>query len=222
MAPVRVPPKQRPAILQLSMFSDEQFEFLLTAVSPHEETLSRSRVALATAESLGIKPEESSLLIRALLGAHVVYRRESKSTYDVAGEIASDPSLKLDETQQVRVRQRLAILLGVGQLATLSAASQLFNEDQQTFCTARTLSDIRPVFDIDTDELQSSSVVIKHSLKIWFHRNGPERETFYVTLDERDLQHLTAVLSRAMDKAQVLRSMARAAGLQVVEVEESH
>lgn len=69
-----------------------------------------------------------------------------------------------------------------------------------TFCRARTISEVRPVF-TEGDALKPEAAIIVHQLNIVFH-SGPklDENEFFVTLDSEDLIALKNVVDRALRK----------------------
>lgn len=222
MRPIRVPLKQRPAFCLLARLEETAFSAILSAVAPVGETIARSQIVAAAGQSGEIDDDDAALLLTALLEAHAVTRGRRASPGDVATSIADDSSLELQASERSVLRDRLTALLEVDQLALLSRAAQLIAEDAHTFCAALTISDLRPVFAIDVEPPEPAGMAVTHSLKIYYHNDGPERETFTVRLDERALRDLGAVLGRALEKGHALRNMASKSGLPIIDVEQNH
>src|SRR5690606_37680681 len=78
-----------------------------------------------------------------------------------------------------------------------SKAWVVIREYERTYCSGRVLTDLRPVFGLDSD--QPAAFVVAHNLRISFHR-GDELEEFFVALRSKDLQDLKQVLERASQK----------------------
>ena len=100
---------------------------------------------------------------------------------------------------------RLVRLLQLEAISVASRAASLQQEQEHTFCNARILTDIRPVFGERTDQSPVGAVVL-HTLKISYHHSR-ELKDFYVALDSDDVRTLQEVLSRAEEKAETLDSV---------------
>lgn len=201
---------------------DGQFDAVVGAVSVESDTLARARLAAAVAHALGWDEPEAGILVDALLGAHSVHQGRKASASAVAGKIAEESALKLLDDEQPVLAARLTRLLGVEPLAILSRAAQLLAEDEQTYCRARSLSDLRPVFLVGSEPPEAVGVVIRHTLQIRYHVDGLDTKGFFLTVDEAALRDLRAVIDRAIAKGEELRKVASASGMRIVDVEESH
>jgi len=222
MRPVRVPAPHRKSIRRIALFNDAEFKALEEAVSGEGQSIARERLNTTVAEALSCDRDDASVLIDALLGAHSVHQRGEDSAEAVAAAIAKDPALELAEPEKSIVVARLTRLLDQEQLVALSRAVQLLREDEQAFCVARTLSDLRPVFRPGSTPPEAIGVVIRHTLQLRYHTDGPKTDAYFLTVDKSSLLRLRATVDRALAKDQALRQMAESSGLRIIDVEESH
>jgi hypothetical protein len=97
-----------------------------------------------------------------------------------------------------RFDERMSRVLHCKSVQITAKALQILLDNPNTYCTARTLSEVRPVFN---DELEPQAAVILHHLKLVYHK-GPDRqrEELFVALDRDALEQLHRVLSRAIAK----------------------
>jgi hypothetical protein len=222
MSPIRVPPRHRDAIRQVARINDEEFSSLLAALVPDvDEQIIRSQFNAQVGGAVGLDSDDSSVLMAALIGAHSVQLRRNGSPEEIAQGIAGDPLLKLDDTEKTVLSDRLSAILKNEPLSILARATQLLGEEGQRFCTAITLSDLRPVF-TKNSEPEAIGLVIKHTIKIDYHTNGPETESFFVTVDDHDLLVLRESIDRALAKGRAMRTIAKSSGKRVIDVEDSH
>jgi hypothetical protein len=113
-----------------------------------------------------------------------------------------------------KLKERLTLLLELdGSLGVTTKALDVMMEHERTYCKARILSDIRPVFVGDT----ASSAVIIHNLQLGFHYGGKHQE-IYIALDTDDLQQLKSVIVRAEKKTSVLQQMLEKSGTEYLPV----
>jgi hypothetical protein len=84
-------------------------------------------------------------------------------------------------------------------------ALALMQEHERTFCQARIITDIRPVFGSEVSK-PPRAVVVAHTLRISYHE-GDERKDFYVALDSDDIESLRELLDRADAKARSLEDV---------------
>lgn len=222
MPVARIPPPHRKFIRRIASIDNTAFDELLLAVSSFEGDLTRSRFSSAVAAAFDCGTSEAGVFVDALLGAHSLLQRSHDASKTVAATIAKDSTLDLGDEEQTLLAERLGRLLEVDTLATMSRAAQLFAEDQQAFCRAQTVSDLRPIFAVGSEPLHPVGVVIHHTLQIRYHSDSPSTEGFFVTVDESALRDLRNVLDRALAKGQALRKVAKSSGLRIVEVEDTH
>lgn len=224
MRPVRVPPSDRDAIRRVARMADSDFETLVRVFQAEGDTLSRSDLVSAVSGALDLKTNDAEVLLAAFLGAQSVRFRRKASAAEVAGAVSQDSNLELSDDESSKLGERLARILDVNEVAVLARAAELLAEDDKTFCQARTLSDLRPVFAFGGEELEMAGVLIRHSLKLRYHVEGrvADTEAFFLTVDEAALRELRDTLDRAIEKGRVLRATATAAGLRVVDIEDAH
>jgi hypothetical protein len=221
MPTVKVPALHRESIRRIARLDDEGFKVLQgaldTAATP---VLARSDLTKAVSTALDLDDRRALLMVDALLGAQGVLQRRGASPAEIGLAIASDGALKLSDDESAALSSRLERLLSADQLALLAHAAGLLAEDDRTFCRARTLSDMRPVFS-ESDPPEMNAVLIHHSLKIAVHVDHG-MESFYVTIDNRGLVNLREAIDRAIAKGQALSAVAESAGLLVVDMEGNH
>ncbi len=118
------------------------------------------------------------------------------------------PNFKIPEG--VDFTERLAALLALDSLNSIALkAKELQAESERTFCDARIITDVRPVFGENIED--SPAMIIVHTLKIGFHESG--HKDIYVALDAGDIANLKKTLQRAEDKANKLKAILDKAGL---------
>lgn len=222
MGPIKVPTYHRDSIRRIARLAPGEFEGLAAALeAASRSVLARSGLGNGVAEALTIDREAAQVLVDALIGAGGVRQRRNATAKEIAGAIAADATLKLEDQEAQALSQRLARLLDVPNVMLLTHAAGLLSEDDRTFCSARTLSDLRPVFDTESDPPQMTGVLIRHSLKIRVHTEN-DTESFFVTIDKRGLLDLREAIDRAIAKGEVLTATASGASLKLLDMEGSH
>lgn len=122
-----------------------------------------------------------------------------------AMESLDSDEFRLPHAERELFRTRLLTLLGAEFFAVISKAVDLATEDERTFCQARILTDLRPVFGSHIEDGLKGMVVV-HLLKLDYHQSSPAHHQFYVALNAQDLRELRRVIDRAEAKANTLRS----------------
>jgi hypothetical protein len=117
-----------------------------------------------------------------------------------------DSELRLPHAERADFAGKLLTLLNADLFALVAKAHDLATEDERTFCHARILTDLRPVFGQNVDE-GPKAMIVMHTLKLAYHEQGKEKHhDFYVSLDAEDLRTLRKLLDRAEAKAKALNS----------------
>lgn len=116
---------------------------------------------------------------------------------------------RLSDDDCVAFKRCLSDLLTADVFSIGTKARVLMQDHERTFCRARILTDIRPVFGPEVSE-SPKAVVVVHSLKISYHE-GRELKDFYVALDSDDIESLRKLVDRADSKAKSLESVIEAA-----------
>jgi hypothetical protein len=118
---------------------------------------------------------------------------------------------RLSDDDCVAFKRRLSDLLSTDVFSIGAKALVLSREQERTFCRARIITDIRPVFGADVTQQPKAAVLI-HTFRISYHEGNLLRD-FYVLLDSEDIEALRELLDRADAKAKSLESVIKAANV---------
>lgn len=124
-----------------------------------------------------------------------------------AMEVLPQEELKLPHSEREQFKEKLRTLLSSEFFSIVAKAYDLATEER-TFCTARILTDLRPVFGARVEDGPQAMVVL-HTLKLVYHEGSKRHEEFFVALDADDLKALRKVIDRAEAKADTLRPAVR-------------
>jgi len=115
---------------------------------------------------------------------------------------------RLDHAHRQDFASKLLTLLNAEVFGLVAKAHDLVTEDERTFCHARILTDLRPVFGSIVED-GPKAMIVMHTLKLAFHQQGSRDDhgEFYVTLDADDLRSLRKIIDRAEAKAQSLSTL---------------
>lgn len=129
--------------------------------------------------------------------------------------IALQEALEFAVAEVPAFEGRLARLLTITLLGIASKATILKAEYERKFCTARILTDARPVY-LESPSNPPSAMMIMHNLRVTFHDDtGAMRET-YITMDDDDLATMRELVDRAEEKSKSLRSVFEKANIKIV------
>jgi hypothetical protein len=121
---------------------------------------------------------------------------------------------KFTEEEFTAFKARIEKLLDIDSVSMSAKASILETDYENTFCEAKILTDLRPVFGASIED-QPAGFVLTHTLKISYHDDSTRHREFYITLDEDDLSNMRDVLNRAEKKAGSLRSLLAKIGVRL-------
>ena len=214
MAKIRIPEAAVPALQIIATLDDGNFSALIAVFTRAKPTLKPWQfLDQIDSGDIGISERTVAEVFDALIGLYMAKDGHGVSANEMSediGEAVLDIENKEFDFKPVKTKlvERLKVLLGFDKsLAVTAKALDVMTEDERTYCEARILSDVRPVF---TASLKSpSGAVIIHNLKISFHSNR-EHEDFYVAMDTDDLKNLKAAIERAEEKTAALESLIEA------------
>lgn len=110
----------------------------------------------------------------------------------------------LNSQQFKSLKSNLFLILSNSQNLKLTfKAIELAHESENVFRTSKVLTDIRLIFNEDTNDKERHSIIL-HRLHINFRKNK-KPDDIYLTLDLNDLQDLKNVIDRAIKKEEALR-----------------
>jgi hypothetical protein len=127
-----------------------------------------------------------------------------------AMESLDNPEQHLAHSDRPDFAGKLLTLLNAEVFALVAKAHDLVTENERTFCHARILTDLRPIFGSVVEDGPRAAIVM-HTLKLAFHQQGSNDDhgEFYVALDADDLQTLRKLIDRAEAKAKSLAAANR-------------
>jgi hypothetical protein len=126
---------------------------------------------------------------------------EAKS---MAEEVALSDELSLERDQQATFQERLTALLCSPSIRFTAKALELSVDYENVFSDCRILTDVRPVFPDDLEDM--AAAVIVDNLRIsYFDRDG-DLSTFFLAMDQKDLLALREEIDRALEKNKSMRS----------------
>lgn len=218
-----VPERYHAGLTSLIRIEDEPFQELLSAL--YEEPPALDYVELASK----IAPKVSTVssddvynileLLDSLYGnmarfgtpveelAEAVYRSVEQDDAE---------ALRLPEEGSERLKECLVQLLNIDALDATRKALDVLLEHEHTLHSARIMSDIRPIFGLDTDDDPIGAVVVQ-MLKLSYHDESEDVKEIYLALDTRDIDILIDILQRANSKADTLGRVLKRAGVPYID-----
>ncbi|MDF5709757.1 MAG: hypothetical protein PUP90_19340 [Nostoc sp. S4] len=131
--------------------------------------------------------------------------------------IEQDAEFIVNPEQIERFQQRLSTLLKALENIAFSLdisdkASDLLIEHERIFSDSRIITDIRPIFDSETERKVEAAILI-HTLKIQY-RDAEGTKEFYLGLDSDDLDILYQQIGIAIDNRDALESVLKKAEIE--------
>ncbi len=218
MAVVRIPDPYQAGVSALAAMPESAFTQLREALSraPSSFTDQRELTAWISSEVKNVPPADLTRLIRSLAS---LYRLQSRQPNRSAQQLATEVALAAREIPNFQAKEgvdlaaRLAELLVLESLNTTAfKAKELQSESERTFCEARIITDIRPVFGENLDD--PPTMMIVQTLKVGFHE--PEHKDVFIALDSDDILSLKKTLDRAELKAKKLKSLLDSSGMRSI------
>ena len=132
---------------------------------------------------------------------------------DLMDAIRQNPNLQLSQKGTPKLRSLLERIMSIDSLNMVAKAGRLQRDVERLYCTAKILSDIRPVFGSDP-AARPVGAVLTHTLKVRYHEGeGKEHREFHVVLDSNDLDGIGDTIQRAQAKDKSLRELLKSAQL---------
>jgi len=159
----------------------------------------------------GVSPKDAKQLMDVLNDMHRIRAFSEVGIERFVSDICETlrEQNQLEQSDEPKLRERLARVLEIGALAIAAKASVLQAEHEHRFCSARILTDARPVYGHDQSPSDPPpAMIITHTLKVSYHE-GPRGHLndIYFSLGSRDLAELVELLHRAQEKAKSLHGV---------------
>jgi hypothetical protein len=160
------------------------------------------------------RPAEFKQIGEALVSLYGAKSARDVSIEDFAEEVCEamesipEENLRLSHTERAQFKEKLLTLLNADVFGFITKIRDLTIEHERTFCHARIMTDMRPVFDSRIED-GPRAILVTHLLRLAYHEGSEKPKDFYVSLDANDLRTLRQLIDRAEAKAKALRSAAK-------------
>jgi hypothetical protein len=208
LAELTIPKEHQPILNRIRTIPDESLRTLVS-------TFERSPGSVPAIE--GLTSDEAEGIREVVMELYRV-----REFFDMGiSEFVSEIATNLLEVEGFPVAElpafenRLTKLLTIESVSIATRAASLKVEYERRFCSARMLTDARPIYGVDPSKPPTAGM-ITHSLRLSYHDNTSQLREFYVTLDADDIASLRSVLDRADVKAKSLESIFATANMKIV------
>jgi hypothetical protein len=207
---LNIPEEHLPGLALLRKMPDEAFAAAIVELEHSPDS---------TPSIPNVSPEDAEVFKAALDTMYAVRAYSDVGTDEFVDDVC-DALRSVDELpsgEEPKFRERLNRILNVDALSVAAKAVLLQNEHEHDFCTARVLTDVRPIFGEDVVG-SPSAVIITHTLKLSYHQGaGGRLQEIYMSMGSRDIKELRQVLDRAEKKASSLRAVLETSQLRLID-----
>jgi hypothetical protein len=207
MPNLQIPAEARPALAKLARLDDRAVDELVQALRSASPNIGVDElVARVSKQVKSIAPVDTKAIMDSLremsLVKSVAEVPTERFVADVGEAMISGDDVVLTESERDSLQRALTALLAIPSIDTPAKARSLALENANTFCRARILTDIRPVFGSDILSEPNAAVIV-NTLRLTYH-HGPTLRSLSVALDRDDLDELSDLLDRAKSKTETL------------------
>jgi hypothetical protein len=214
---LRIPERYRDGIIKLAEISEDGFNQLRAALAGAPECKDVKELsAWVGTETPALSDAERVAILRALAPMFRVQRNAgvtpTRFASDILTSLLEEVPARMESVSADTLKARISQLIETNSLDLIGTkVDELRGEFEKTFCGARVLTDLRPVFKGSVEE-DPGAMLLTHTLRLRYHEMGEHRE-FYVTMDADDLAKLQKSLARAKQKAATLASWVGRTGI---------
>lgn len=224
MAIFIIPKEYEVGLAGLLSLSDSSVKELLSALESVSPSVRYKSLADRVAPKVSSIPKDELEDVIEVLFSLSSIRTAAEVPTDVfvadiceAVNESGSPLLEEASSRCDSFKRNFAQLLECKTLEIASKAGMLLREHAQTYCSARILSDIRPIFGESVEAVPIAATVV-HTLKVAYHQ-GDELKDFFLAMSTKDVRKLRELLDRADAKAESLKTFTVASNTPFVDAE---
>lgn len=205
---VKIPKAYKEPLRKLASMGAPARARLVAAIQAAKAVLDPDDFIAQVKEATDVDPSSVGSIIWMLVSMYRVAdgdpRQFASDAVDAAKEELQE--LKKDAEEWAAFTRDLATLLACDEsLGVTAKVLSVRREYGNVFCSARILTDIRPVFGPDPSRTPLAAAIVR-TLHI-AHHAGDSHEDFYVALDADDLRKLGDQIDRAVKKEASLKAV---------------
>lgn len=229
MSKLRVPSKRREGLQCIAGLTDNAVKELFAAMATYPVRLypTDSNVFQHISGQIKNIPEaDVRLILDTLISMYPVMVSSNRPLNTFVADVVTsmrdhapdEPAI--DDSQLTRLQDSLEKLLKVPSISLAAKATNILFQNERSLMSSRILTDVRPVFDIDTNDIGGGLVI--HTLKLeYFADNDDAFKQFFVSLDSDDIDELIRNLERAKQKSEKLKNLLTTASVISIDTDES-
>lgn len=214
-----IPEAHRKPLHLLALMSNESRAILVDTIRSATAILDTEDLILCICDQTDLGREEASPISRMLMSMYRVadQTREAfhEQVIETARGIFHEDANSIDWSS---FSKDLADILDChDSLGVAAKVSELRREFGRLFCSARILSDIRPVFGANPEGVPLAAAII-HTLRVTYH-DGDDHRDFHVAMSAADLLQLRHLVDRALKKETALSTEIAKTDMRYLEME---
>jgi hypothetical protein len=220
MASLRIPSRYYKAINLLLRLNEEETLQLVKAINGTPPLITKKDVCSHIEQQLPhLNDDELSQIIDFLISVNDFKVHSGLTNEEAVVQLSNaliDEELQLSDGKTLEeIHSRISVFLDAkGQINLISKIRSVYSEHEKIFVDSRILTDVRPVFDEDITLIPAALIV--HTLKLDYIQDD-EKKTFFVALDDEDIENLRQDLTRAEKKAKLIRNEIKSTRIKFVE-----
>lgn len=213
---LRVPERFRTGIVRVVGLSQEGFDQLLAALKKAPACRDiRELLTWITDETPSINKADRESIIQSIVPMFRVQRNADVSPANFASDVWDGLEEAAAGKDRALFVERIELL--IKESAFDLASSRIWDvksEVERNFCKIRIMTDLRPAFSRNPEEVPSDLAVI-HNLQIGYHDGMAQHHEFYISLDAADLESLKCAIAEAEKRAETLERMLGTNGIRL-------
>lgn len=206
MPGLHIPPEDRPGLFTLAKLDPIEVVSIAAALAkaPMQSELSEL-AAFVASEVQTVNRDNLQEILESIRQIALV-----KSIAEVPSEVLAHDVVEvlrpdLAESEAKGLDEKILSLIDIPSIELPAKARSLMLDHDNSLCGARIFTDIRPVFGSDVGTRPSAAVIV-NTLKITYHHDHSRAlHSFFVTLDQDDVEMFIELLERARTKTNTLR-----------------
>lgn len=207
---IKIPDSEKQAVRRILALGDEELNWFFEKLDQFTPAL-RVDDLLAQIEGEGpIDIKSMGTFLKAAANIHFAQLKLGYTPEEFAKQLLEAVKVEhiVDEPPDGNwsgIETILSRLISAKGLQVMASAMDVASEHENTFCSARILTDLRPVFGQEVSEPPVASV-LGHTLLISYHDDTGKIREFHFALDAEDLGKIEEVIGRALIKEKSLRA----------------
>ena len=201
--------------------SEGDFGLLIDVVADAELTIGRDTLDDLILQGTQLDALETSALLDAVIGLATHGHISRTPINELVTRLSCAPRIARSDDSDKRLAERVERLLSCDVVRVHSKTLLIGSQHERIFANAQIVTDLRPLFKSDIEEEpEPEGVLLSHTLSVHFIGSDGTHDTFFVVLDDQDIETIGALIDRARLKAKSMRRIVKEFGLTYLRSEE--